>query len=447
LLARVGRTLAVAVTAAGLLVLPVRAGAAATGCSPAGPCVAIHEWIGGSDTTVRELSGTEVDAAADHTTTTCYDTRVNPGSATTCHNVSNALSIHALLAGTPDQNSPGKSLADTANFTATPRSGGSWSLLTHPELQGNTSGTFEHGLLPVIHSIGQPDGGPIEYVRPLTTDPNDANAQDIFTLGDTSTLVINVFTGPLLDVSVTTKSTHVQVGKPVSFTATASDHGTAVSPKSLTYSWSFGDGGTAATQDPTHRFKTAGTWLVMLTAAGRTDGSGGISTPLQITAGPPPTKTSPSPTPGPDKSPSPSPPSSPGPVTSSTATPRPDPSPHPGSGHGGGGSGSGPTIPNLDNGAVSRLFSRLSGQGAGQQPKVASGTDELQLISGQIVGAGEPLSGSQAASESANLATPPVDGETTRWTPGVVPIYVAVILLLLGIGIARERGWLTLRRR
>jgi hypothetical protein len=96
---------------------------------------------------------------------------------------------------------------------------------------------------------------------------------------------------------------------------------------------------------------------------------------------------------------------------------------------------------------VSRLFSRLSGQGAGQQPKVASGTDELQLISGQIVGAGEPLSGSQAASESATLATPPVDGETTRWTPGVVPIYVAVILLLLGIGIARERGWLTLRRR
>jgi hypothetical protein len=446
LLARVGRTLAVAVAAAGLLVLPVRAGAAATGCSAGGSCVEIHEFSGGTDHLVRAVTGSELDALADHTDTNCYKTRVTPGQKPTCHNVSNALSIHELLAGTPDQNSPGKSLADTANFTATPRPDGSWSLLTHPELQGNTSGTFEDGLLPVVHSIGDPNGGPIEYVRPLTTDPNDANAQDIFTLGDASdTLVINVFTGPLLEVTVTTKSTHVQVGKPVSFTATASDNGTTVSPKSLSYSWSFGDGGTAATQDPTYRFKTAGTWLVRLTVTGTTDGSGGMSTPMQITAGPPPTKTSPSPKPGPGKSVSPSPTSSPGPVASTTPTPGPDPSPHPGSGPGGGGSG--PQIPKLDNGAVSRLFSRLSGQGAGQQPKVASGSDGLQLVSGQIVGAGAPLSGSQAASESSTLATPPVDGETTRWTAGVVPIYVAVILLLLGIGIARERGWLTLRRR
>jgi hypothetical protein len=446
LLARVGRTLAVAVAAAGLLVLPVRAGAAATGCSPDGPCVAIHEWIGGTDHMVREVTGSQVDALADHTDTNCYETRVTPGQQPTCHNVSNALSIHALLAGTPDENSPGKFLADTANFTATPRPDGSWSLLTHSELQGNASGTFENGLLPVIHSIGQPDGGPIEYVRPLTTDPNDTNAQDIFTLGDaSSTLVINVFTGPLLTVSVTTKRKDVQVGKPVRFIATASDDGTFVSPKSLTYSWSFGDGGTAATQDPTYRFKTAGTWLVMLTAAGTTDGSGGMSTPLQITAGPPPPTTSPSPKPGPGKSPAPSPSSNPGPVASTTPTPGPDPSPHPGSGHGGGGSA--PQIPTLDNGAVSRLFSRLSGQGVGQQPKVASGSDGLQLISGQVVGAGAPLSGSQTASESSTLATPPVAGETTRWTPGVVPIYVGVILLLLGIGVARERGWLTLRRR
>jgi hypothetical protein len=447
LLARVGRTLAVAVAAAALLVLPVRAGAAATGCSPGGACVAIHEFAGGTDNLVRTVTGSELDALADHTDTTCYHTRATPTQTPTCHNVSNALSIQALLAGTPDPNSTtGQSLADTANFTATPRADGSWSLLTQPELQGNTSGTFEDGLLPVVHSIGDLNGGPIEYVRPLTTAPSDANAQDIFTLGDASdTLVINVFTGPLLVVKVTTKSTHVQVGKPVSFTATARDHGTAVSPKSLTYSWSFGDGGTAATQDPTYRFKTAGTWLVRLTATGTTDGSGGMSTPLLITAGPPPTKTSPSPKPGPGKSPTPSPSSSPGPVASTTPTPGPDPSPHAGSGHGGGGGG--PQIPKLDNGAVSRLFSRLSGQGAGRQPKVATGTDGLQLISGQIVSVGAPLSASQAASESSTLARSPVDGETTRWSPGVVPIYVAVTLLLLGIGIARERGWLTLRRR
>jgi hypothetical protein len=29
----------------------------------------------------------------------------------------------------------------------------------------------------------------------------------------------------------------------------------------------------------------------------------------------------------------------------------------------------------------------------------------------------------------------------------VIPIYVGVVLLLLGVGIGRERGWLALRHR
>jgi hypothetical protein len=104
-------------------------------------------------------------------------------------------------------------------------------------------------------------------------------------------------------------------------------------------------------------------------------------------------------------------------------------------------------LPKLDNGAVSRLFSRLSGQGLGQQPRVASGDDGLVPVSGALIGAGTPLSLTQAASESSTLASPPAAGATTRWSPGVVPIYVGVIVFLLGVGIARERGWLTLRRR
>jgi hypothetical protein len=436
--------LLVAGAAAGFLVLPLQVGsvgAAAAGCSPDGPCVSIHEFSGGTSHIVRDVTGSELDALADHADTTCYGTRATPGQAETCTNVSNALSIHALLAGTPDPNATGESLADTATFTATPRASGTWSLLTQPELQADTSGTFENGLLPVVHSIGDANGGPIEYVRPLTVDSSDTNAKDIFTLGDaSSTLVIDVFTGPMLDVSIGTKSPQVQVGKPVQFTATATDNGTAVSPSSLAYSWSFGDGGTSTTQAPTYRFKTAGQWLVMLTATGMTDGSGGMASPLFITVGPPPTKKSPSPAPGTGKTPSPAPTSSPGPVTSTTPTPGPDPSSHPGSSRG-------PQIPKLDNGAVSRLFSRLSGQGTGQQPKVASGVGALQLVSGQVIGAGVPLSLSQAASESSALATTPVAGDATRWSPGVVPIYVAVFLLLLGMGIARERGWLTQRRR
>jgi hypothetical protein len=433
--------------AATLLVLPVQAdGATSSGCSADGPCIALHEWIDGQDTVVRELTGTEVDAAADHSTTTCYKVRFpNQKTAPQCHNVSNALSIHALLAGTPDPNADGKTLADTANFTATPRANGSWSLLTHAELQADTSGTFTNSLLPVVHSIGSATGGPIEYVRPLTTDPDDANAPDIFTLPDPAdTLNIDVFTGAMLDVSATANKQQVQVGKPVRFTATVSDNGAEVSPTSLTYSWSFGDGGSASTTSPSYTFHSAGQWLVMLSATGTNDGSGGMSQPLLITVGSPPTKTSPSPHPGSGNSPPPSTPPTNGPVTTTTPTPGPDPSPDPDpSGHG----SAGPTLPKLDNGAVSRLFSRLSGQGLGQQPRVASGDDGLVPVSGALIGAGTPLSLTQAASESSTLASPPAAGATTRWSPGVVPIYVGVIVFLLGVGIARERGWLTLRRR
>jgi hypothetical protein len=88
----------------------------------------------------------------------------------------------------------------------------------------------------------------------------------------------------------------------------------------------------------------------------------------------------------------------------------------------------------------------LGSELTGQQPQVANGAG-LLLVSGQIVGGGAPLSLSQAASESSTLATSPADAETTRWTPGVVPIYVAAVLVLLGVGIGRERGWRRPRRR
>lgn len=441
--------LLVAGAAAGCLVLPLQVGAvhaAPGGCSPDGPCVSIHEFSGGTDHDVRDVTGSELDALADHAHTTCYDVRATPSQPSTCHNVSNALSIHALLEGTPDPNATGESLADTATFTATPRANGSWSVLSHPELQADTSGTFENGLLPVVHSIGDATDGPIEYVRPLTTNSDDTNAQDIFTLGESSTLTIDVFTGPLLDVKIATNPKHLRVGKAVQFTETASDsdNGNPVSASSLSYSWSFGDGGTATTQTPTYRFKAAGTWLVQLTATGTSDGSGGMAT-LAVTAGPPPKKTSPSPSPGTGTSPSPSPSPSPNPGPVSTTTPNPglSPSSHPGNRHRGGGQ----QFPTLDNGAVSRLFSRLSGQGSGQQPQVASGSGAVQLVSGQVIAGGAPLSLSQAASESSALATAPAAGAAARWSPGTVPIYVGAFLLLLGLGIARERGWLTLRRR
>jgi hypothetical protein len=413
--------------------------------------VSVHQWINGTDTPVRNLSAgdlaTEADVAPGNGGI-CYGTKARPSDKPSCHNVSRALSIHKLLADTPDQTDPGKSLADTATFTEVPRpSDGSMSTLSPAkELAADTSGVFAGSLLPVVHTLNGPSSGPVEYVRPLTTDNNDVNANDIFSTGTAdASLTIYVFTGQMLDVSLTADDDHVKSGQAVTFTGSATDSSGTVPADSLDYSWSFEDGSqplTTTTNQVTHTFPTTGsaTYFVQLTATGKTDGSGGVSESLPITVGksppsPPPTQ---SPTPGPVTTHTPTASPTPGPVTTSTPHPGPDSTPHPGKGKG----TNPPKLPALGPGGLpGSLASRLNGLLTGQQPQLANPTQQLPIVSGQVIGGGQPLSLHQAADQASTLGSAPPDDATTRWSPGVVPIYVAVVLFLLGLGIGRERGW------
>jgi hypothetical protein len=270
--------------------------------------------------------------------------------------------------------------------------------------------------------------------------------QDIFTPNDQSSpLNIYVFTGPTLNVTTTASPRHhVKVGQAVSFGGTV---GGSSDPSSLQYSWSFGDGHGASTLGTSHAFTAPGSYPVLLKVIGAGDNSGGISEPLTVNVG---AASTPSPSPGGVTH-------TPSPTHSQAATPPPNsrsqPTPGPGSAHG----RRHAKIPGLGRlGQLGQLAlgpsiaTRLGARLSGQQPLLAGGGGaQLAYVSGQLVGAGQPVSLSQAASESSIVSDSAVSAaaESTSWSPGVVPIYVGAVLLLLGVGIARERGWLTLRRR
>lgn len=81
---------------------------------------------------------------------------------------------------------------------------------------------------------------------------NEANVSRLFTVSNT----------PPINVTITpANGSVVEVGLPQSFTATAID----AEGDGLTYTWNFGDGGTAEIQNTTHLFNATGTFTVVLT--------------------------------------------------------------------------------------------------------------------------------------------------------------------------------------
>src|SRR5207247_371119 len=63
------------------------------------------------------------------------------------------------------------------------------------------------------------------------------------------------------------------------FTSTSSDPDGSISA----YSWTFGDGGTAAVQNPSHSYAAAGTYSVTLTVTDNQGATNAISHPVTIT--------------------------------------------------------------------------------------------------------------------------------------------------------------------
>lgn len=76
-------------------------------------------------------------------------------------------------------------------------------------------------------------------------------------------LAIEKVTNASISVDFTADATTGTVPKTINFSATATPTNTTVT----THSWTFGDGGTASTEDPSHSYTTAGTYSVTYTAS------------------------------------------------------------------------------------------------------------------------------------------------------------------------------------
>jgi hypothetical protein len=164
----------------------------------------------------------------------------------------------------------------------------------------NPSGGFETGLssaqlsnpgqwadpaapsaLPLISHDGTQDQN--TYVRPLSG-PTDANVTD--QVVDPGPIAIVVYEGnPPLSVTATSQQLS---STSFSFSSTVTGAGGAIVPSSaLTYSWSFGDGGTSTAAAPAHTF-APGRYVVTLQVTDTANDLGGTDTiSVQVGSGSP----------------------------------------------------------------------------------------------------------------------------------------------------------------
>jgi hypothetical protein len=217
--------------------------------------------------TERHLGPEEIDAAVDRPAGS-YLLRA-PG--TTAEPVAHppALSMRRLVAlagGSPD----------AASFVSIERPNGTLSILRRGDLADPAP--FPDGP-PIVWM----DAGGTRYLRPLRG-PSDVNAADNIgiTGGD---LVVRVHQGPLLRVRTRTNRRTVPAGEPVTLSAEVVG---PVRGQGLTFDWTFGDGSGRPGRTVRHRFRTPGVYEAVVTVTGADD-SGGSSAPLLIRVGEPPT--------------------------------------------------------------------------------------------------------------------------------------------------------------
>jgi hypothetical protein len=425
----------VVLSAAGLLALPApRPALADAGCSSGGTCVIVDSWLSGTEQT-STLTGEQVwdstqappDVGSNGSVTYAIRNSHGDGPA---QQVSNGVSIKQLLTTNLGLSLPSGVLVAVPRTTDVQ----TWSTLQGDEVNDPES-TFEGGLKPVLWRAD----GEVNYLRPLTS-ASDVNSNDfVSTPSSDDPLTIDVFTSQL-QVDVKGPAGRVAPKAGATFTATASGS-SAADP--VHYTWTFDDGSTDSGAQVTHSWSQPGRYLVLATAVGQ-DGSGGSSQPVTVQVAapakqPPPTHR---PNPGGGTNPDPTHPST-GPVKSRGQQQGGAPGSKPGRGTGGGNGNGSFTLPSFGTLSLNRLpSSRLQSDLSGQQPQVAG----QATVSGRVIGPTASLSLAAAASEASGSASAPaaVDAsdEASRVSPTTVPIYVAVVLALLGIGYGRERGWL-----
>lgn len=410
------RALIAALALVGALAVPAVPAAAATSCPTGDPCIAVHLQSGTQYVTASQITA-EATAAAD------------AGAANAVQNVQYlfsagagagpfvalGLSVNALL-----QNLLGPTAFGQVTFTELTRPiDGSESILQASTGDLSAPSAFLGGQLPVFWV----NGSEIDYTRPLRDGSDNAATDDAIQSVQGGALDLYVHTGPLLTVAAHASATTIKADQAVTFTASSS--GDSITPA---YRWTlFGSPHRFATgRRVTHTFATSGEYEVLLSAAGPDD-SAGAASPLFITVGSATSSPSKSPSPGSSGSRSPS--TSPDPTASShpTATPsgQGSGSPHPG---GSATDGSGPTPSAAASGSV--------------RPTPPANSGQLPVVSGRLIGEGVALLTTPGASSAqVQGGAIPAARMSTGWRVTTATGSVLAIMLLFGLGAARELRW------
>ena len=190
----------------------------------------------------------------------------------TANPVSNAISINRLLA-------LAGVVPETVSFTYVIRPSGTWATLSTSDVSAEP--TFADGLKPIVWI----NGAETDYLRPLRS-PQDTNTQDLIVEQAGAPIDLYVSSGPMLAVSAHATPDRVAVGRSVSFRAAVAG---AAAGAGLSYEWSFQDGSSGSGATVTHAYRVAGTYYAVVTVRGSGDDAGGVSQPVPVTVGSPPT--------------------------------------------------------------------------------------------------------------------------------------------------------------
>ena len=415
-----GRALVAALALGGALAVPAAPAAAATSCPTGDPCIAVHLQSGTQYVTASQITAQATAAADADAANAVQDVQyLYSVSAGTGPFVGLGLSVNALLENLLGPNGFGQ-----VTFTELTRPiDGSESILQCGAGDLSAPSGFLDGQLPVFWV----NGSEIDYTRPLRDDSDNAATDDAIQSDQGGALDLYVHTGPLLTVTAHASATTIKADQTVTFTASSS--GDANTPA---YRWTlFGSPHRfAAGQRVTHTFATSGEYEVLLSAAGPDD-SAGAASPLFITVGTATSSPSQSPSPGSSGSRSPSTSADPTATSHPTATPSgqgsgsPSGSPHPG---GSATDGSGPTP--------------SAGASASVRPTPPANPGQLPVVSGRLVGEGVALlTTSGASSAQAQSDAIPSARMSTGWRVTTATGSVLAIMLLFGLGAARELRW------
>ena len=174
---------------------------------------------------------------------------------------------------------------DGSGYLTIPRPKGTVAYLPGEDFL-ESSRAFEGGK-PAVISI---DGPSTRFFRPLfENEPDGVNAEYNIATPAGEALRVGVHGGNVLTVQASASTSSTAAGSPVQFTAAATG---GVENETFTYSWTFGDGTTAAGASVPHTFSGSGTYVVRATATGSEE-SGGESGPVPIVVGNPPTTEAP----------------------------------------------------------------------------------------------------------------------------------------------------------